>query len=472
MSMSSDNFDPGTSGTPAPPAARASATAAAEDPGNDAVDPQAGAGEAAPGGFAVLPVTGPAPVESGTAAPQENAAHSHVPKGWRSWVLKRISQPLPGAQPRVRFDLPVPPEDDLSADRSISMDAARSGGLLRHPIYFGFMGTVGVGIALFLSYMLANTESLLLWIVTALFIALGLDPVVRWLEKQRVPRPLGIVVVLLALLGIVALFFATLIPTMIEQTTQLVNKAPVWIGDFLNSEFFKQIDVQYHVLDTINDQVAKFFQDAQAVGGIFGGVVGVGTTIANALFGTLIVLVLSLYFLASLPSMKRWGFRLAPRSRRARVEELSEQITRGVGNYVIGQVCVAFLNASFAFILMTILDIPFALLLAFVVALLAFIPLVGGVIAAVVVIAVSLTAGWQTALIYAICYFAYLQFEAYFISPRIMQKAVAVPGAVAVISVIAGGSLLGVLGALIAIPTAAAVMLLVKEVFIARQDKH
>lgn len=334
------------------------------------------------------------------------------------------------------------------------------------------MGTVGVGIALGLSYILANTESLLLWIVTALFIALGLDPVVRWLERRKVPRPLGIVLVLVGLLSVVALFFATLIPTIVEQTSQLVTKAPVWIRDFLNSEFFKQLDVQYHVLDTVNEQVAKFFQDAQAVGGIFGGVVGVGTNIANGLFGTLIVLVLSLYFLASLPAMKKWGYRLAPSSRRPRVEELSEEITRGVGNYVIGQVYVAVLNATFAFIVMSILGVPFSVLLAFVVALLAFIPLVGGMIAAIVVIAVSLTAGWQTALIYAICYFAYLQFEAYFISPRIMQKAVAVPGAVAVISVIAGGSLLGVLGALIAIPTAAAVMLLVKEVFIARQDKN
>jgi predicted PurR-regulated permease PerM len=85
---------------------------------------------------------------------------------------------------------------------------------------------------------------------------------------------------------------------------------------------------------------------------------------------------------------------------------------------------------------------------------------------------VALTEGWQVALVLAIAYFAYLQFEAYFVSPRIMQKAVAVPGPVAVISVIAGGSLLGVLGALIAIPTAAAVMLLIREVFIARQDQH
>ncbi len=402
-------------------------------------------------------------------APESPPRHGRL----QSWIMDKIRQPVPGAQPRVRFDLPVEAAGTTSgAPEPTDHEPAAAGSMFRHPIYFGFMGTVGVGIALFLSYILANTESLLLWIVTALFIALGLDPVVRWLERRKVPRPLGIVLVLGALLGLVAIFFATLIPTIVEQTTQLVTKAPGWINDFLNSNFFRQLDVEYHVLDTINEQVAKFFQNAQAVGGIFGGVLGVGTTIANALFGTLIVLVLSLYFLASMPGIKKWGYRLAPRSRRARVEELSEEITRGVGNYVIGQVCVAALNASFAFILMTILNVPYSVLLAFIVALLAFIPLVGGMLAAVVVIAVSLTGGWQTALIYAICYIAYLQFEAYFVSPRVMQKAVAVPGAVAVISVIAGGSLLGVLGALIAIPTAAAVMLLVREVFISRQDKN
>ena len=224
--------------------------------------------------------------------------------------------------------------------------------------------------------------------------------------------------------------------------------------------------------ERITQELEKFVNNPEAMGGIFGGVVGFGSTVANGLFGALIVLVLSLYFLAALPAMKKWGYRLAPRSRRARVEALSEEITGSVGNYVIGQAVVALLNATFAFIVMSIVGVPFAVLLAFVVALLAFIPLVGGLIAGVIVTLIALTAGWQTAVVYAICYFAYLQFEAYFISPRIMQKAVAVPGAVAVISVIAGGSLLGVLGALIAIPTAAAIMLLVKEIFIVRQDKH
>ncbi|GAC1369026.1 MAG: AI-2E family transporter [Pseudarthrobacter sp.] len=342
----------------------------------------------------------------------------------------------------------------------------------QHPLYMGFMGTVGVGLALLVYWIGSHTTQLLLWIVAALFIALGLEPVVGWLENRKIPRPAGILVSVAVLIGAVAGFFATLIPTIVEQVTQIVAQAPTWVRDFLDSDFFKSVDDQFGIRDRITVELEKFVNDPAAMGGIFGGVVGFGSTLANGLFGALIVLVLSLYFLAALPSMKKWGYRLAPRSRRPRVAALSEEITRSVGNYVIGQACVALLNATFAFIVMSIVGVPFALLLAFVVVLLAFIPLVGGMIAGFVVILISLTGGWQTAAIFGICYFAYLQFEAYFISPRIMQKAVAVPGAVAVISVIAGGSLLGVLGALIAIPTAAAILLLVKEIYIARQDKH
>jgi predicted PurR-regulated permease PerM len=393
-------------------------------------------------------------------------------------VIHRLRQPLPGAQPRLRFEMP--PEYSQQEEATDS-DAAQTHPQFghpgprispQHPLYLGFMGTVGVGLALLVYWIGSNTTQLLLWIVAALFIALGLDPVVGWLEGRKIPRPAGILVSVTVLVSAVVGFFATLIPTIVEQVTEIVQQAPVWIRDFIDSDFFRTVDDQFGIRERVEDELDKFVNDPQAMGGIFGGVVGFGSTVANGLFGTLIVLVLSLYFLAALPAMKRWGYRLAPRSRRARVEALSEEITRSVGNYVIGQACVALLNATFAFVVMSILGIPFAVLLAFVVALLAFIPLVGGVIAAVVVLLVSLTEGWQTAAIYAICYFAYLQFEAYFISPRIMQKAVAVPGAVAVISVIAGGSLLGVLGALIAIPTAAAILLLVKEIYIVRQDKH
>jgi predicted PurR-regulated permease PerM len=389
-------------------------------------------------------------------------------------MAHRLRQPLPGAQPRLRFEMPPEQEDEITPETETGTRFGDPGPRMssQHPLYVGFMGTVGVGVALLVYWIGSNTTQLLLWIVAALFIALGLDPVVRWLEGKKFPRAAGIVVAVSTLALAVAAFFATLIPTIVQQVTEIVEEAPRWITDFINSDFFRSIDNQYGVRERITQELEKFVNNPEAMGGIFGGVVGFGSTVANGLFGALIVLVLSLYFLAALPAMKKWGYRLAPRSRRARVEALSEEITGSVGNYVIGQAVVALVNATFAFIVMTIVGVPFAVLLAFVVALLAFIPLVGGLIAGVIVTLIALSAGWQTAVVYAICYFAYLQFEAYFISPRIMQKAVAVPGAVAVISVIAGGSLLGVLGALIAIPTAAAIMLLVKEIFIVRQDKH
>ncbi|GAB15328.1 hypothetical protein ARGLB_085_00110 [Arthrobacter globiformis NBRC 12137] len=412
-------------------------------------------------------------------APQPAPPHmTHKTKGRPAAlgaVLRRLRQPIPGAQPRLRFEFP--PEHPDTVEAELPEDTARFGSpgpriSAQHPLYLGFMGTVGVGLALLVYWIGSHTTQLLLWIVAALFIALGLDPVVRWLEGRKIPRPAGILVSVSVLMIAVVGFFATLIPTIVEQVTELVKQAPVWVRDFINSDFFRTLDNQFGVRDRISEELDKFVKNPEAMSGIFGGVLGFGSTVANGLFGTLIVLVLSLYFLAALPAMKKWGYRLAPRSRRARVEALSEEITRSVGNYVIGQAVVALLNATFAFIVMSIIGVPFAVLLTFVVALLAFIPLVGGLIAGVVVILITLTLGWQSALAYAICYFAYLQFEAYFISPRIMQKAVAVPGAVAVISVIAGGSLLGVLGALIAIPTAAATLLLIKEIYIVRQDKH
>ncbi|WP_395940420.1 AI-2E family transporter [Arthrobacter sp. UKPF54-2] len=427
-----------------------------------------------PSGHAATQESGSQPRGPLEPAPQHSAPRAAA-AGFLISMARRLRQPLPGAQPRLRFEMP-PEQEDTEAGAD-SGNTARFGDpgprmSAQHPLYVGFMGTVGVGAALLVYWIGSNTTQLLLWIVTALFIALGLDPVVRWLEGHKVPRPAGVLVSVAVLALAVTGFFATLIPTIVQQVTQVVQEAPRWIQDFIDSDFFRTLDSQFGVRERISQELEKFVNNPEAMGGIFGGVVGFGSTVANGLFGALIVLVLSLYFLSAMPAMKKWGYRLAPRSRRARVEALSEEITGSVGNYVIGQVCVALLNATFAFVVMSIVGVPFAVLLAFVVALLAFIPLVGGMIAGVLVTLIALTAGWQTAVVFAICYFAYLQFEAYFISPRIMQKAVAVPGAVAVISVIAGGSLLGVLGALIAIPTAAAIMLLVKEIFIVRQDKH
>lgn len=423
------------------------------------------------------PESRPAPGQAGAADPRPSKR-----PGFLSAASDRLRQVaphgIPGARPRRRFEFPQESASALESSPAIPGQAAGGGSddspgrVNAHPIHFGFMFSVGVGIALLCYFILTNVGELLVWIGAALFIALGLDPIVRWLGARRIPRPAGIAITVLGLAGIVIGFFATLIPTIVQQTTEIITKAPGYVNTFLESDFFVNIEEQFHVRERIEEEVNKFFTNADALGGVFGGVLSVGTVIANGLFGALIILVLTLYFLSSLPSMKMWAYHLAPKSRRRRVEELSEEISGSVGNYVIGQGLVALLDATYAFIVMTITGVPFSVLLAFVVALLAFIPLVGPPIALVLVSLVALTVSWQTAVVFALFYVAYLQFEAYFVSPRIMQRAVAVPGAVAVIAVIAGGTLLGVLGALIAIPTAAAVLLLLKEVFISRQDQR
>ncbi|MGO2080381.1 MAG: AI-2E family transporter [Glutamicibacter arilaitensis] len=391
-----------------------------------------------------------------------STSNDDVREGWTKKIAGKVGKILNNPQ-----HAPAPGEESaaLLEDSPEPIPAL-------HPIAMGFLGTIGVGIALGGFYLLTNVGSLMTWIAIALFIALGLDPIVRFLMRRGLSRPLAVAATMVSLLAIFGGFMALIIPTLVNQITAFITRAPEIVDDFLKSEWVVEIDRQYAVSERIMTEVDRFFGDSGAVTNVFGGVLGVSQTVAQSMFGVLIVLVLAIYFLASLPGMMSFSLRLTPRSKRERVAELTVRITRSVGNYVMGQATVAILNCLLALILMSILGVPFTALLTLLVALLAFIPLVGGVIAGVLVTLVTLSLGWQTALIYAICYFGYLQIEAYFVSPRIMRRAVAVPGAVAVISVIAGGSLAGVTGALMAIPVAASAMILLHEVFVARQDRR
>jgi len=400
-------------------------------------------------------------------APDAPATQAVRPR--RAELLGRFLRPLPGPRPRPRFE--VPPDEHAAAERHPSSWAEPA-----RPVQTGFLLAVGVGLALLCWWVLANVGPLVGWVVTATFLALGLEPLVRWLETRGVPRPGAVLLVVLALAGAFALLIVVVVPRVVAEASLLAGRVPQLVDDLLGSEAFERLDRQLRIRDSteqwVQDLSGRIAADQDFLGGLFGGVVGVGTVVLNVLAGTLIVLALTLYFLFSLPIMTQWAYRLAPASGRARVQELGDQMVRGVGNYVVGQTCVALLNAGVALVLMTVTGVPFAALLVVFVAVLAFVPLVGGVLAGLLVTLVALTAGWGTALPYAIGYFAYLQVEAYFVSPRIMRRAVAVPGAIAVIAVAAGGALWGVLGALIAIPTAAAGLLLVREVFVPRQDRR
>lgn len=381
-----------------------------------------------------------------------------------------------GRRAQQQFTLPEPDDypatpaveqaEEIASDSPVVVAAE----VVSRPIRTGFMLTVGVGLALALYVLVSSNIQLLVWILAAIFIALGLDPIVSKIQSWGAPRAVGVLVAVAILVGIATVFVSALVPVVIEQSTEFVQRLPEVVRSFIESDFFRAIDDEFDVATVITTEVNRFVSNTANLSNLLGGILGVGTAILNIGFSVLIVIVLTLYFLASLPTIKSWFYRLAPRSRRDRLEYLAEKITGSVGYYVVGQSIVATLNGIVAFIAVSIADLQYAALLAIFAGFMAFIPLVGAVTGGIIITALAFLVGWQSALIFAIIYFIYLQIEAYVISPRIMQRTVAIPGSLAVIAVIAGGSLLGVLGALMAIPTVAGILVLVRELYVPYQD--
>lgn len=231
----------------------------------------------------------------------------------------------------------------------------------------------------------------------------------------------------------------------------------------------KRLDKNYSIVAKLQHEINARLTDGSFVGRVFGGVLGAGMALAGALFQGFTVLVLTLFFLAALPRVKRAAYATVPLSRRPRVVWLSEEIMRRVGAYAIGQAAVATVNGILSFVMMSIVDIPYAAVLAVLVGLLGLIPMVGATIGAVLVAAVAFFDEPHKAVIAAIYYLVYQQLENYVVSPRIMARTVSVPGAVTVIAAMAGGTLLGVLGPLLAVPVAAGLLLLYEEVLLPRQ---
>ncbi len=342
----------------------------------------------------------------------------------------------------------------------------------RSPFYIGFVAALGVLAAYGLMLAVTRITSVLILLVTSLFLALGLDPIVQWIQARGPRRGVAVGIVLVGVVGAFAGVLALIVPPVVIEATQLAQQAPDLINNLLQNGQLRRLDDQYGVVTTLQEELAKRVKDQGLWTSLFGGVFGAGKAVLSGFFSTFTVLVLTLYFLASLPRVKAAAYRMVPRSRRQRVTFLSEEITRRVGGYFIGQLTVATLNGVLSYVLMTIIDLPYAAVLAVTVGLLGLVPMVGATIGAIVVLLVALFSSTTDAIVVGVYYVVYQQVENYLIAPRVMSRTVSVPSAVTVIAALVGASLLGVLGALMAIPAAAGLLLLYQEVLLPRQRQH
>jgi predicted PurR-regulated permease PerM len=344
---------------------------------------------------------------------------------------------------------------------------------LGHPFMWGFTATVGALVAFALGSSIATLSTVLVSIGAALFIALALEPVVHWLGARRMSRSMSIAVVFTGLLVVFGAIIAIVAPVAVAQIAEFAKAVPTYVTDVQNTEWFKALVAatgQGDLYQLVLDRVRTWLSNPANLLAVGGGALAVGTGLVEFISTSLIVLVLTLYFLASMPTMKNALKKLAPAYARDQLHEVIEQITEAVGGYVSGMAILAAINAVFAFILLTILGAPFAALLAFLALFITMIPMVGPVISWLLITVVTVFSAPWSALIFAIVYFTYMQVEAYLLTPRVMNKAVDIPGSLVLIGALVGGTLLGLLGALVAVPVTASLLLIVKDFYIPKQD--
>lgn len=333
----------------------------------------------------------------------------------------------------------------------------------------GFVATLGGLMAIALGFAFTQLSTVVICIIGALFLALGLDPLVRWLTRRRIPRGFSILIVFVLVIAFAAAVFLLVIPAVVDQVAELVQNLPGAIAAVTKEPWFTRVFGDTSGSEQLEKDLASFLSDPVNLVSLGGGVLKIGTAVANGVSGGILVVVLTLFFLGSLDAVKNSFYVLVPMSRRAAVVDITDQIVGSIGKYVSGQVLLAATNGVFGFIAMVLVGVPYAGALAVVAFLLALIPLVGTVISAVLVTFVALTVSPLTAVIIGVYFLVYMQVEAYVLSPRVMNKAVDVPGILVVIGALVGGTLLGVLGALIAVPVVASVLIVVKQVVVPRQ---
>jgi predicted PurR-regulated permease PerM len=373
-------------------------------------------------------------------------------------------------------DVTQPPGDEVmrKAVEVAAEMAEKTGGLgdpgrpldRRSPFFVGMAAAAGVAVTFCVLELVIKARSVLVLIGLSLFIAAGLDPAVSWLSRRRLPRWAAVLIAAAAALGVLAVFLLAAIPPLAGQTAALASHLPHYLRSLNNPHTaLGRLNLRYHLEHRLQQLLTS------RGSAIAGGVLGAGEVVLSAATATIIVAVLTVYFLAGMPKIKLFLYRLAPQSRRARVILIGDEIFTKVGGYLLGNVVTSLIAGIGTYLWMLGFGIPYPALLALLVALLDLIPVVGSTIGGLIVSLVALTVSVPVALATLAFYVAYRFAEDYLLVPRVMGRTVRVPAAVTVVAVLIGAALLGLIGALVAIPAAAAIRLLLDEVTFRRMDQ-
>jgi predicted PurR-regulated permease PerM len=320
---------------------------------------------------------------------------------------------------------------------------------------------VCVAICLYLLYLLRRPIS---WILIAIFLAVALSGPVNYLARSM-RRGFAITLVYLGLLAVPVLLIALIVPPLITEANNFARDVPQYARDVTefveDNETLRSLNEDYNITEELEKQAAKL---PDQLGGAAGTLRDVGLGIVNSLFALITILVLTAFLLANGRTWTDAAIASRPREQRERLRRSLDNMAQAVAGYVAGALTIALIAGIATFIVLTILGVPFAAPLAVIAGLFSLIPLVGATIAAVLIGIVTVFEDFPTVtIIWVIWAIVYQQFENHVIQPQIQKRTVNVQPFITIVAVLFGATLLGVLGALVAIPAAASIQILLRE---------
>jgi predicted PurR-regulated permease PerM len=322
-----------------------------------------------------------------------------------------------------------------------------------------------VGVLLYGLYLI---RSILVLVLVAAFFAIGLDPLVRALTRWRLKRGAAVAVVFLGVIVFVGGFVASVTPPLVKQTQNLAERIPEFATELsTRSGRFQDLDRQYD----ISKRVRAAVNDVPSIAGrSLGGALGVARSVGRAIFSVVTVIILTVYFLLDLPNLINGAGKLVAKSRRERMQKHANVVFDRISGYLLGNIGVSVVAGVVSFIALTALRVPYALPLAMWVAIADLIPMVGASLGAIPAVIVAFFSGLWTGIGTLIFFAVYQQVENYFVAPRVMKRAVDISPAAVILAALIGGTLLGFVGALLAIPVAASIKVLTQEIWIPQQE--
>jgi putative heme transporter len=315
-------------------------------------------------------------------------------------------------------------------------------------------------------HVLTHVSAVVSWILIALILALALDPVVSWLERRKLPRWLAVLGVFLVVLGLFAALGITFVPLLVDQGRALVEHAPATLDRLRESSAFAWADERFDVVAKAKEQVGGNAERA------FGSVMAILGSLVLGIAGAVTIFVLTAFMLLFGPPLARRAIDWLPPERRPRVIELGKRMHRSVGGYVLGSLVVALIGGVVTGVALAILGVPYFLPLALLMALLGVIPFVGPTIGGVMIVGTTfLTSGTKAGIIAAIIFVVYQQLENEILQPLVQKKTIRMNPLLIALAVLVGTYYAGVLGALLALPLAGAVQVLLRDVLERRQER-